>query len=52
MYWYGAANTCFWIDGAKGIVAIATCNYFPFMDGGWVRFVEGLEGLVYEGLEV
>jgi methyl acetate hydrolase len=51
VYWVGAANVVYWIDGEKGIVVVAAANFFPFMDGKWVEFVAGLEGLVYEGLE-
>ena len=51
VYWVGAANVSFWIDGVKGVVVVAAGNFFPFMDGEWVRWVEGLEGAVYGGLE-
>ncbi|KAJ4345318.1 uncharacterized protein N0V89_011448 [Didymosphaeria variabile] len=51
VYWYGAANIVHWIDGEKGIVVVAAGNFFPFMDGKWVEFVAGLEGLIYEGLK-
>lgn len=51
VYWYGAANIAYWIDGEKGIVVVAAGNFFPFMDGKWVEFVAGLEGLIYEVLE-
>ncbi|KAF2437461.1 beta-lactamase/transpeptidase-like protein [Karstenula rhodostoma CBS 690.94] len=51
VYWVGAANVAFWIDGAKGVVVVAAGNFFPFMDGKWLEFVEGLEGLLYEGIE-
>jgi methyl acetate hydrolase len=52
VYWYGAANIAFWIDGEKGIVVIAAANFFPFMDVKWVEFMAGLEGLIYEHLKV
>jgi methyl acetate hydrolase len=51
VYWVGAANATYWIDGKKGIVVVAAANFFPFMDDGWAEFAAGLEGLVYEGLE-
>ncbi|KAK7183460.1 hypothetical protein DPSP01_010565 [Paraphaeosphaeria sporulosa] len=51
VYWVGAANLAFWIDGEQGIVVVAAGNFFPFMDGKWVEFVERLEGAVYEGLQ-
>lgn len=51
VYWVGAANIAFWIDGEKGVVVIAVGNFFPFGDAKGVEFVEGLEGLIYEGLE-
>lgn len=51
VYWHGAANAEFWVDGEKGIVVVAVGNYFPFMEPGWVEFLEELEGGIYEGLE-
>ena len=33
------------------IVVVVVGNYFPFMERGWVEFVEELEGAIYEGLE-
>lgn len=51
VYWYGAANTDMWVDGEKGIVVFANGNYYPWNDEAWVKFVAGVEGLVYEGLE-
>jgi hypothetical protein len=52
VYWYGAANIAFWIDGEMGIVVVAAANFFPFMDMKWVEFAAGLEGLIYEDLKV
>lgn len=52
VYWYGAANTEFWIDGEKGIVVVVNGNYYPWNDPAWSEFVAGVEGIVYEGLEV
>ena len=50
-YWYGAANTEFWVDGVAGIVVIISGNFFPFADEAWADFIAKVEGLVYEGLE-
>jgi methyl acetate hydrolase len=50
VYWYGAANTEFWVDGEKGIVGVVEGNFFPWNEGGWLEFVAGVEGRVYEGL--
>ncbi|KAF2739340.1 beta-lactamase/transpeptidase-like protein [Polyplosphaeria fusca] len=50
VYWYGAANTEFWIDGEKGIVVFVNGNYLPWNDEAWLDFVAGVEGLLYEGL--
>ena len=51
VYWVGASNSAYWIDGEKGIVVVITGNFFPFMDEKWVEFVQELEGLIYEGLQ-
>jgi hypothetical protein len=50
-YRYGAANTDFWVDGEKDIVVVMTGNFFPWNDEEWVKFVAGVEGIIYEGLE-
>jgi CubicO group peptidase (beta-lactamase class C family) len=50
VYWYGAANTEFWVDGESGIVAYVNGNYYPWNDEAWNGFVAGVEGLVYKGL--
>jgi methyl acetate hydrolase len=50
VYWYGAANTDFWVDGEKGVVVFMHGNYFPWNDQEWVEFVAGVEGLLYNGL--
>ncbi|KAH7408385.1 beta-lactamase family protein [Phaeosphaeria sp. MPI-PUGE-AT-0046c] len=51
VYWYGAANTEFWIDGEKGVVMVANGNYYPWNDPAWADFVAGVEGIVYESLK-
>jgi CubicO group peptidase (beta-lactamase class C family) len=51
VYWYGAANTDFWIDKEEGIVVVVNGNYYPWNDEAWIEFVAGVEGLVYGGLE-
>lgn len=51
VYWYGAPNCEFWIDGEKGVVVVLVGNYYPWMERGWLDVVAELEGLVYEGLE-
>jgi len=51
IYWYGAANIDYWIDGEKGIIVFVVGNYFPFAEQSWVDFIAGVEGLIYEGLE-
>lgn len=49
-YWFGAANTEFWVDGRKGIVVVISGNFFPFGDKPWTEFTEEVEGWLYEGL--
>jgi methyl acetate hydrolase len=51
VYWYGAANTEFWVDGESGIVVFVNGNFYPWNDEAWMEFVAGVEGRVYEGLE-
>ncbi|KAF1942609.1 beta-lactamase/transpeptidase-like protein [Clathrospora elynae] len=51
VYWYGAANTEYWVDGVKGIAVFVNGNYHPWNDQAWTEFVTGVEGLVYAGLE-
>jgi CubicO group peptidase (beta-lactamase class C family) len=51
VYWYGAANTEYWIDGETGIVVFVNGNYYPWNDVAYTRFVAGVEGLVYGGLK-
>ncbi|ORY15048.1 beta-lactamase/transpeptidase-like protein [Clohesyomyces aquaticus] len=50
VYWFGAANTEFWVDGDKGIAVLCEGNYFPWNDAKWTSFVAGVEGRVYEAL--
>jgi CubicO group peptidase (beta-lactamase class C family) len=50
VYWYGAANTEFWIDLKKQIVVFVNGNYYPWNDDAWVKFVAGVEGLLYKNL--
>ncbi|OAL55813.1 beta-lactamase family protein [Pyrenochaeta sp. DS3sAY3a] len=50
VYWYGAANTDYWVDKEKGIVVFANANYYPFNEDIWVEFVAEVEGQIYEGL--
>jgi len=50
VYWYGAANTEFWIDDEEGIVVFVNGNYYPWNDQAWMDFVAGVEGRIYEGL--
>lgn len=51
LYWFGVGNLAFWIDAVRGVVVVLAGNFFPFMEAGWLEFMEGVEGLVYEGLE-
>jgi CubicO group peptidase (beta-lactamase class C family) len=51
VYWYGAANTEFWIDFQKQVVVFVNGNYYPWNDEAWVKFVAGVEGLIYKDLE-
>lgn len=51
VYWFGAANTQFWVDGKKGVVVVVNGNYLPWNDHDWIDFVAGVEGRIYEGLE-
>lgn len=51
VYWYGAANSEFWVDGGRGIVVVVNGNYYPWNDPSWMEFVAGVEGILYEGLE-
>ncbi|KAF1997608.1 beta-lactamase/transpeptidase-like protein, partial [Amniculicola lignicola CBS 123094] len=50
VYWFGAANTEYWVDPEKGIVVLAEGNYFPWNDEAWTAFVAEVEGRIYEGL--
>jgi CubicO group peptidase (beta-lactamase class C family) len=50
VYWYGAANYEFWVDGEKGVCVFVSGNYYPWNDGAWMEFVAGVEGALYEGL--
>jgi CubicO group peptidase (beta-lactamase class C family) len=50
VYWYGAANTEYWIDVEMGIVVFVNGNYYPWNEGVWTEFVAGVEGIVYGGL--
>jgi CubicO group peptidase (beta-lactamase class C family) len=50
VYWYGAPNVDYWVDGVKGIAVFVSGNYYPFNDKTWLEFVPGVEGMVYEGL--
>lgn len=51
VYWYGAANTEYWIDVEKGIVVFVNGNYYPWNDPIWTEFVAGVEGILYGGLK-
>jgi CubicO group peptidase (beta-lactamase class C family) len=51
VYWYGAANTDFWVDRESGIVVFVNGNFYPWNDEAWRAFAAGVEGRVYEGLE-
>ena len=51
VYWYGAANSEFWIDPIEGIVCVVNAGFFPWNDRGWIGFVGDIEGRVYEGFE-
>lgn len=51
VYWYGAANTEYWVDKDKGIVVFVNGNYYPWNDEVWTRFVAGVEERIYEGLQ-
>jgi CubicO group peptidase (beta-lactamase class C family) len=51
VYWYGAANTEYWVDGEEGIVVLVNGNYYPWNEAVWTEFVGGVEGLIYAGLK-
>lgn len=51
VYWYGAANTDYWIDAKNDLVVVVHGNYFPWNDDAWLDFVAGVEERLYEGLE-
>jgi CubicO group peptidase (beta-lactamase class C family) len=51
VYWYGAANTDYWVDMEMGIVVFVNANYYPWNDEAWLEFVASVEGIVYGGLE-
>ncbi|KAH4215196.1 hypothetical protein HBI25_153270 [Parastagonospora nodorum] len=51
VYWYGAANTEYWVDGEKGVVVFVNGNFYPWNDEKWVDFVAGVEGILYGGFE-
>ncbi|KAH7399357.1 beta-lactamase family protein [Pyrenochaeta sp. MPI-SDFR-AT-0127] len=50
VYWYGAANTEYWVDKKKGIVVFVNGNYYPWNEEVWTSFVAGVEERIYEGL--
>jgi CubicO group peptidase (beta-lactamase class C family) len=50
VYWYGAANTEFWVDGERSIVVFVNGNYFPLNDESWLDMVARIEGDLYEAL--
>lgn len=51
VYWYGAANTDFWMNGEEGIVVFVNGNFYPWNDEAWRGFVVGVEGVIYKRLE-
>jgi CubicO group peptidase (beta-lactamase class C family) len=51
VYWYGAANTEYWVDIEKRIVVYVNGNYYPWNDQAWTKFVAGVERILYEGLQ-
>jgi hypothetical protein len=51
VYWFGAANTEFWVDREEGIVVYVNGNYYPWNDERWLGFVGNVEGEVYGRLE-
>lgn len=51
VYWFGAANTEFWVDREEGVVVYVNGNHYPWNDEGWLGFVGKVEGDVYSGLE-
>lgn len=51
VYWYGAANSEFWIDPEEGVVCVANAGFFPWNDENWVEWVGKVESIVYEGLD-
>jgi CubicO group peptidase (beta-lactamase class C family) len=51
VYWYGAANTEYWVDIEKRVVVYVNGNYYPWNDQAWAKFVAGVERLLYEGLQ-
>jgi CubicO group peptidase (beta-lactamase class C family) len=52
VYWYGAANTEYWVDGECGIAVFLNGNYYPWNEGVWTEFVGGVEETLYEGLQI
>lgn len=50
VYWYGAANTEYWVDGEAGIVAFVNGNYYPWNEEAWTEFVAQVERQIYAGL--
>jgi CubicO group peptidase (beta-lactamase class C family) len=50
VYWYGATNCEFWVDGERGVAVFVSRNYYPWNEGAWMEFVGGIEGRLYEGL--
>jgi hypothetical protein len=51
VYWYGAANTEYWVDVERGVVVYVNGNYYPWNEEAWTKFVAGVEKRVYEGLK-
>jgi CubicO group peptidase (beta-lactamase class C family) len=50
VYWYGATNCEFWVDGERGVAVFVSGNYYPWNEGAWMEFIGGVEGKLYEGL--
>lgn len=50
VYWYGAANTEYWVDMEKGIAVFVNGNYYPWNEEAWGTFVAGVERMIYQGL--
>ncbi|CAI6282927.1 unnamed protein product [Periconia digitata] len=49
--WYGAANTEYWVDSEKGIIAVLNGNCRPWNLDVWLGLRDGVEERIYAALE-